>query len=59
VFAGGVLVREVVESHRWHTLTAAQLAVESGLAAEQITRVDGQLTAEIVALTRQASNGGT
>ena len=53
VFAGGALVREVAESHRWHTLTAAQLAAESGLAAERITQVDGQATAEITVLRRR------
>jgi len=50
VFAGGALVREVTESHRWHTVTAAQLAAESGLPAERITQVEGQLTAEITVL---------
>jgi phospholipid N-methyltransferase len=58
VFAGGALVREVAESHRWHTLTAAQLAAESGLAAERITQVDGQVTAEITVLRRPADDVG-
>jgi phospholipid N-methyltransferase len=58
VFAAGSLVREVRESHRWHTLTATQLAAESGLAAERITQVDGQATAEITVLRRSPATVG-
>jgi len=52
VMADGALVRQVTESHRWHTLTGAALAAESGLAAERITRVGGEVTAEISVLRR-------
>jgi hypothetical protein len=48
--AGGAPVREVCESYHWHTLGTADLAAESGLAAEQITEVDGRTTAEIAIL---------
>lgn len=52
VLAGARLVREVAESHRWHTLTGADLAAESGLAAERIAQVGGEATAEISVLRR-------
>jgi hypothetical protein len=51
--ASGVPVREVSESYQWHTLGTADLAAESGLAAEQITEVDGRPTAEIAVLRRR------
>ena len=50
VYADGALVREVAESHEWHTLSVADLAAESGLTAERITEVDGEATAEIAVL---------
>lgn len=50
VYAQGALVREVAESHEWRTLSVADLAAESGLAAERITQVDGEATAEIAVL---------
>jgi hypothetical protein len=51
--AGGPPVREVSESYQWHTLCTADLATESGLAAEQVTDVDGRTTAEIAILRRR------
>lgn len=50
VFRGRELLREVTESHDWHTLTSADLARESGLRATRITDVDGAPTAEICVL---------
>jgi hypothetical protein len=53
VLCAGELVREVAESYDWYTLSVADLAAESGLAAEQIKDVGGVPTAEIAVLSRK------